>query len=216
MRHFTYVCFWDYLANLFFKRFLCKFYTEEPCPSSVCCEKQKQFIIYTTHFMSGYVPKIVFWPKIKCFVPGISVQFKRKINRDSNSDSWNEGKEADHKATHHKYAPEWVTYVHYFVRLSFSSIHLNCEVLWYFVLFLKRGAAPGPFWVYFRSFQKTVGFSGIQTRYVREEGEHADHLTTTTALNILFILLGQNFKWINRAMRSCRRTWVIFSQRDLR
>ena len=127
-----------------------------------------------------------------------------------------EGEEADHKATHHLYAPEWVTYVHYFVRLSFSSIHLNCEVLWYFVLFLKRGAAPGPFWVYFRSFQKTVGFSGIQTRYVREEGEHADHLTTTTALNILFILLGQNFKWINRAMRSCRRTWVIFSKRDLR
>ena len=31
---------------------------------------------------------------------------------------------------------------------------------------------------------KTVGFSGIQTRIVREVGEHADHLTTTAALLI--------------------------------
>ena len=38
--------------------FLIKFYTGEPCPSSVCCKKQKQFIIYKTHFiMSVYVPK---------------------------------------------------------------------------------------------------------------------------------------------------------------
>ena len=29
--------------------------------------------------------------------------------------------------------------------------------------------------------QKTVGFSGIQTQIVGVEGEHADHLTTTTA-----------------------------------
>ena len=32
---------------------------------------------------------------------------------------------------------------------------------------------------------KTVGFSGIQTRIIRVEGEHADHLTTTTAQVIL-------------------------------
>ena len=42
------------------------------------------------------------------------------------------------------------------------------------------------FFIYFRSFQtqiyrKTVGFNGIRTRIVRWEGEHADHLTTTTA-----------------------------------
>ena len=46
---------------------------------------------------------------------------------------------------------------------------------------------PGPFWFIFRFFQthiteKTVGFSRIRTRIVRLEGEHADHLTTTTAL----------------------------------
>ena len=29
--------------------------------------------------------------------------------------------------------------------------------------------------------EKTVGFSGIQTRIVKVEGEHADHLTTATA-----------------------------------
>ena len=30
-------------------------------------------------------------------------------------------------------------------------------------------------------YRKTVGFSGIRTGIVRLEGEHADHLTTTTA-----------------------------------
>ena len=30
-------------------------------------------------------------------------------------------------------------------------------------------------------FKKTVGFSGIRTWIVGKEGEHADHLTTTTA-----------------------------------
>ena len=45
-----------------------------------------------------------------------------------------------------------------------------------------------PLFVYFRSFQtqmfteKMVGFSGIRTRIVGVEGEHAYHLTTTTAL----------------------------------
>ena len=43
-----------------------------------------------------------------------------------------------------------------------------------------------PILVNFSSFQKqilqkTVGFSGIQTQIVGVEGEHADHLTTTTA-----------------------------------
>ena len=42
-----------------------------------------------------------------------------------------------------------------------------------------------PLFVYFRSFQtivksKKVDFSGIRTRIVIAEGEHSDHLTTTT------------------------------------
>ena len=46
---------------------------------------------------------------------------------------------------------------------------------------------PRPLLVYFRSFQtqiqqkKSVDVSGIQTRIVRAEGKHADHMTTTTA-----------------------------------
>ena len=34
--------------------------------------------------------------------------------------------------------------------------------------------------------EKTLGFSGIRTRIVRVEGEHADHLTTTTANLLLW------------------------------
>ena len=45
---------------------------------------------------------------------------------------------------------------------------------------------PRPLFVYFRAFQqqfyrKIVDLSGIRTRIVGVEGEHADHLTTTTA-----------------------------------
>ena len=53
---------------------------------------------------------------------------------------------------------------------------------------------PRPIFVYFHSFQaqilqkKTIGFSGIQTQIVGVEGEHSDHLTTTTALVQLFTL----------------------------
>ena len=53
--------------------------------------------------------------------------------------------------------------------------------------FLKNMGLPGLFLFIFVLFkhkfkEKTVGFNGIQTRIVRLEGEHADHLTTTTAL----------------------------------
>ena len=34
--------------------------------------------------------------------------------------------------------------------------------------------------------EKTAGVSGIRTRIVGVEGEHADHLTTTTALQLSF------------------------------
>ena len=54
---------------------------------------------------------------------------------------------------------------------------------------------PRPLFVYFKYFKtqilqkKTEGFSRIRTRIVRVEGDHADHLTTTTAqLNILQII----------------------------
>ena len=45
---------------------------------------------------------------------------------------------------------------------------------------------PRPLFVYFCSFKtqilrKTVDFSGIRTRIDGVVGEHADHLTTTTA-----------------------------------
>ena len=57
--------------------------------------------------------------------------------------------------------------------------------------FLKKTGQPGLF-LFFRSFQiqfyrKIVDFSGIRTQIVGIEGEHADHLTTTTAhgLNVM-------------------------------
>ena len=37
--------------------------------------------------------------------------------------------------------------------------------------------------------KKLVGFSEIRTRIVGVEGKHADHLTTTTAQLILYLLL---------------------------
>ena len=59
--------------------------------------------------------------------------------------------------------------------------------------FLKW-ANPGPFLFVFvlfkhKFYRKTACFSRIRTRIVRVEGEHADHLTTTTALKIVFTLI---------------------------
>ena len=52
---------------------------------------------------------------------------------------------------------------------------------------------PRPLFVYFRAFQqqfyrKIVDLSGIRTWIVGVEGEHADHLTTTTAQKFIFML----------------------------
>ena len=50
---------------------------------------------------------------------------------------------------------------------------------------------PGPLFVIFVLFKhkfyrkKIVGISGIRTRIVRVEGEHADHLSTTTARHVV-------------------------------
>ena len=72
------------------------------------------------------------------------------------------------------------------------STYISCFCHFIFSFF-KKGQ-PRNLFVYFRSFQtqilqkKTVSFSGIQTRIVRVEGEHADHLTTTTAHDLLLLL----------------------------
>ena len=56
--------------------------------------------------------------------------------------------------------------------------------------------------VYFLSFQsqilqKTVGISEIRTQIVRVEGEHADHLTTTTAQSKnTYMLRLQSVTWL--------------------
>ena len=52
---------------------------------------------------------------------------------------------------------------------------------------------PRPLFVLFSFFsitilQKIVDLSGIRTRIVGVESEHADHLTTTTALKIIIYL----------------------------
>ena len=57
--------------------------------------------------------------------------------------------------------------------------------------FLKNGPTPASFLFIFVLFnnnfyRKIVDLSGIRTRIVGVEGEHADHLTTTTALQIDF------------------------------
>ena len=71
----------------------------------------------------------------------------------------------------------------------FLQFNLNETIVnKYLNLFLKW-AIPGLFFVYVHSFQtkysrKTAGFSWIRTQIVGIEGEHADHLTTTTAHNI--------------------------------
>ena len=49
---------------------------------------------------------------------------------------------------------------------------------------LIKWAILGPFLFIFILFQQTVDYSWIRTRIVRVEGQHADHLTTTTAIKI--------------------------------
>ena len=88
------------------------------------------------------------------------------------------------------------TYKNLWDKLSFCIVGTYCVLMligkktFYsnciFKYFLKKWANPGLFFVYFRSFQtqyyrKTIDFSGIRTRIVGKEDEHADHLATTTA-----------------------------------
>ena len=56
-----------------------------------------------------------------------------------------------------------------------------------YINFFLNGATPASFFWFISYFSnanftvKTVGVSGIRTRIVRIEGNHADHLTNTTA-----------------------------------
>ena len=64
---------------------------------------------------------------------------------------------------------------------------------WSWTLFPKRGQLRPLYLFIFVRFKqnfyiKTVGFSGIQTRIVGVEGEHVDHLPTTTAQSDLELL----------------------------
>ena len=60
---------------------------------------------------------------------------------------------------------------------------------------------PRPLYVYFRSFQtqisqKTVDYSGIQTWIFGIEGEHTDHLTTTTTAPIVDVYGTDLYMWL--------------------
>ena len=82
-----------------------------------------------------------------------------------------------------------------------------------------RIAYNGPTLESFCSFQKqfhrkTVDFSGIQTRTIRLEFEHADHLTTTGFKEAVFTsLFRQNILSFGFNLLAKKRT-IMFTQND--
>ena len=72
---------------------------------------------------------------------------------------------------------------------DYSVGYHQCGQIGQFLKVLKKWANPGLFLFIFvlfkhKLYKKTVGFSsGIRTRIIRE-GEHANHLIATTALEI--------------------------------
>ena len=71
--------------------------------------------------------------------------------------------------------------------LAFYYDDLSSNPTDVYTCFFTNGPTPASFCLF--SFlsntkftEKTVGVSGIQSWIVGEEGEHADHLTTTSAL----------------------------------
>ena len=68
-----------------------------------------------------------------------------------------------------------------------SSWNVSLQSHYDGIVFFKKMGQPWPLFCLFPFFFKhnlyriTVGVSGIRTRIVGVEGEHADHLTTTTA-----------------------------------
>ena len=87
----------------------------------------------------------------------------------------------------HQFCIIELNWILYLPNRSFADIEKDPSLMFfYFCCFFKMGH-PRPLFVYFRSFQtiyriKTVDFSGIRTRIIGIEGEHADHLTSTIAL----------------------------------
>ena len=83
-----------------------------------------------------------------------------------------------------------VEFAKLFDRLTFQSntFLVECFPI-FFSVFFKKSRPPASFVYCYRSFQiqKNVHFSGIRTQMVGVEGEHADHLTTTTALLPSFV-----------------------------
>ena len=71
--------------------------------------------------------------------------------------------------------------------------------------FFLKWANPGLFLFIFVLFkhniiEKTLGFSGIRTRIVGVEGEHADHLTTTTAQCLISFMI-DHFETFERQLK---------------
>ena len=72
-----------------------------------------------------------------------------------------------------------------FLATFFYRLYLLIKIGKNYVNIFLNGATPASFFIFVlfkHQFyrKKTVGFSGIQTLIVGVEGEHADHLTTTT------------------------------------
>ena len=53
----------NFSPTYFLYRLHCKFYPGEPSLSAVCIKNQNLFIVYTAHFWSVYIPKVVFFSK---------------------------------------------------------------------------------------------------------------------------------------------------------
>ena len=57
-------------------------------------------------------------------------------------------------------------------------------------------------------YRKTVGVSGIRTRIIGVEGEHADHLTTTTAqVGLVWAYVSYNTKLTEFLMLYYEALW---------
>ena len=59
----------------------CIFYSEEPWLLAVCCKKQNQFILCTTHFWPVYVPKSSFFCKKLPYRGGALLKKHKKSSR---------------------------------------------------------------------------------------------------------------------------------------
>ena len=97
----------------------------------------------------------------------------------------------------HYYFPKYPKMHWHFLLLSSCKSFARSAWRFNYPNFFKKWANPGLFLFIFilfkhKFYRKTAGINGIQTRIVRVEGEHADHLTTTTALNYPNFLTASN------------------------